>query len=83
MREELEPPGDQAGLLAELAAGRLLGRLVAVAAPFGDLPGIAVERVAVLADEPDAPVVVDGQHADGVVLEVDDAVDARAGRRAG
>ena len=30
-----------------------------------------------LADEPDASQLVNGQHADGPVLEMDDAVDAR------
>src|SRR5262249_42052898 len=33
-------------------------------------------RIAVLADEPDPALIIDGQHADGAVLEVDDAVDA-------
>src|SRR5262249_39331021 len=61
---------------AELAPGGLLRGLALVTAPLGDLPRIDPERVAVLADEPDAALLVDGQDADGGVLEVDDAGDA-------
>ena len=75
--QELEVSRDQAGLLAELAPGRLLGRLVAMAPALGDLPRVAVERVAILPDEPDAPPIVDGEDADRPVLEMDHAVDPR------
>ena len=46
-------------------------------AALGDLPGVAIERVAVLADEDDPVLVVDRDDADGPGPEVDDAVDAR------
>ncbi len=52
--DELEPAGDEPGLLAELAERRRLGSLGLGASAFGDLPRVGVERVAVLADEPDA-----------------------------
>ena len=78
MADQLEPARDR-GPVSSRSSRRAVssGDLALGAAPLGDLPGIAVERVAVLADEPDAPVVVDGQDADGPVLEVDDAVDPR------
>ena len=53
LAEPFEGLGDQARLLAKFAAGGVLGGLAVEAAALGDLPRIAVERVAVLADEPD------------------------------
>ena len=47
-------------------------------AALGDLPGVRIERVAVLADEQDPVVIVEDDDARGEVREVDDAVDARA-----
>jgi hypothetical protein len=50
--------------------------LVLGTAAFGYLPRVPLKRVAVLPYEVDV-VVLDGQDADGDVLVVDDAVDAR------
>ena len=47
-------------------------------AALRDLPRHRVERVAVLADEEDAIVLVEDDDARGEVREVDDAVDAGA-----
>src|SRR4051794_14231902 len=66
----------QTRLLAQLATGRLLVGLVLLTAPFGDLPGVPVERIAILSDEPDPPSVIDGQDTDRAELEVDHPVNA-------
>ena len=68
--------GGQAGLLAQLASGRLESRLTLRTAPLRDLPGVAVERQTVLPDQPGLAAIVDGQYADGAVAEMDDPVDA-------
>ena len=52
--DQLELTRDQAGLLAELAVRRLLERLGLGTSAFGDFPGISLEGIAVLPDEPDA-----------------------------
>src|SRR5271165_4931779 len=75
--DQLQRAGKEARLLLELAARRLLGCLGLGTASLGDLPGIAVQRVAMLPDQPDAPFVIDRQDADGAVLELDNPIDAR------
>src|SRR5271157_3289742 len=75
--DQLQRAGREARLLLELAARRLLWCLGLGTASLGDLPGIAVQRVAMLPDQPDAPFVIDRQDADGAVLELDNPIDAR------
>ena len=75
---QLAPLGGlDAGLLEQLAAGAVEGGLAGRDAALGDLPGIGVEGVAVLADEEDAVGVIECEHAGRQVGEMDDAVDAR------
>ena len=57
-------------------------RLALVDAALGDLPAVLVERVPVLPDEQQPPVVAHCDHAHGARPEVDDAVDAGAAVRA-
>ena len=75
--------GGHPGLLDELAPGTLERRLTRGHAALRDLPGVLVERVAVLPDEEDAVLVVEDQDACREVGEVDDAVDARLAVRPG
>src|SRR4051794_2241653 len=70
-------PGRHPRLFPQLADRGLLGGLVPVAPPFGDLPGVAVDRVAVLPDEPHPPLSVDGQDTHRPALEMDDPVNPR------
>src|SRR5918997_1305817 len=69
------------GLLLELALGGAQELLSLGAAALGYLPGVPLERVAVLADEVDV-VVLHGEDPDGDVLVVHDAVDAGLAVRA-
>ena len=71
------------GLLDELAPGTLERRLARGHAALRDLPGVLVERVAVLPDEEDPVLVVEDEDAGREVGEVDDAVDARLAVRPG
>ena len=74
---ELPPvPGFQACLLPQLALGRTQGFLALRAAAFRYLPRVAFKGIAVLPDEVDV-ILLHRQDADGGVLVVDDAVDAR------
>ena len=81
LSEPAPVPGFQPGLLPQLALGGAQGLLALGAAAFGDLPGVAFEWVAVLADEVGV-AVFDRQDADGDVLVVDHAVDPRLAVRA-
>ena len=75
--------GRQTGLLEQLPASAVERAFARRDAALGDLPGIGVERVTVLADEQDAAVVIEHQHAGREVLEMDDAVDPGLAVRAG
>src|SRR5918996_1644102 len=74
---QLAPIGSlEAGLLAKLALHALQGSLPRSHAAFRDLPGVTAERVAMLPDQHDPVVIVEGDHARGKILEMNDAVDA-------
>src|ERR1043165_1053656 len=74
---QLEPAArTQARLLFQFSPGRPQRVFAGRAAAFGYLPGVAFERVAILPDQVER-VFLDGQDADGEVLEMDDTVDAR------
>ena len=71
-----------ARLLEQLALDSLERRLAGGHAALRDLPGLAVERVAMLSDERDPVVLIEGDDAGGEVPEVDHAIDAGAAVRA-
>ena len=76
---ELAPVvGLDAGLLAQLAPRAVERALAGGHAALGDLPRVGVERVAMLADEQHAVVVVEGEDAGRQVREMDHAVDPGA-----
>ena len=80
--EEFTPVvGLDARLLPELAPCTGEGRFAGWHATLGDLPGVAVEGVSVLADQHDPIVAVEDDHADRDIGEVDDAVDPGAAVR--
>ena len=77
LAEVVPAAGLDAGLLQQLALGALQRVHVLGAPALGDLPGVVVERVAELADQVGLTVAADRHDTDGVVLELDHAVDAR------
>src|SRR5262249_43866731 len=78
----LEPARRETRLLAQLSMGGLLGRFRLGASSLGDFPGISLQRIAILAHQPDTSQIIYGQDSDGSVLELDDPVNARQAVRA-
>jgi len=69
-----------AGLFEELALGARKRPLAALDASRDEFPQIAADRMAILADEEQAPVVENGKHDDGAVVYDDIARRADAPR---
>src|ERR1700677_3710812 len=79
---QFDAPSRETCFLTQLSSRGRLRRFGLGASPFGDLPRIYSQRIAVLTHQPDGPVVLDRQDTDGPVLELDHAVDARQAVRA-
>ena len=75
---QLEPRGAQSDLFLELSAGPPLRRLVRIQPSGGELPEGLLDGMAVLLDEDDAPIVVDGQSRDGSAMSNDFPLGANA-----
>lgn len=77
--EQLPPVGRlDSGLLPQLAPGAVERRFAGRYAALGNLPGVCVEGVAMLADEQDEVVRIEDDDPGCRAGEMDDAVDARA-----
>jgi hypothetical protein len=68
--------GLEARLFEQFALRGLERRFSLRPSALRDLPGITIERISVLPDEMGIALLIDWEHTDRAVLELDDAVDA-------